>query len=127
MLAAVNALYPVIRNSTPFEWGPRVEISAMIGRINEFTGPPPHMLHLELFTRFVSMLALDKLARRERRGGRVDRMIRIDIYIYIQVSNSIDRFSRGCTRFSVWRRGETGFACSASAPSIYRFSITFLT
>lgn len=27
--------------------------------------------------------ALDKLARRERRGGWVDRMIRIDIYIYI--------------------------------------------
>lgn len=90
MLAAVNALYPVIRNSTPFEWGPRVEISAMIGRINEFTGPPPHMLHLELFTRFVSMLALDKLARRERRGGRVDRMIRIDIYIYIYTGFQFD-------------------------------------
>lgn len=53
-------------------------------------------------------------------------MIRIYIYIY-RFPIRLTDFRVGGTRFSVWRRGETGFACSASAPSIYRFSITFLT
>ena len=48
-------------------------------------------------------------------------MIRIDIYIY-RFPIRLTDFRVGGTRFSVWRRGETGFACSASAlpPSIVR-------
>ena len=40
-------------------------------------------------------------------------MIRIDIYIY-RFPIRLTDFRVGGTRFSVWRRGETGFAWSAT-------------
>lgn len=51
----------------------------------------------------------------------------IYIYIYTQVSNSIDRFSRGWW-YTIFRCGDAvKLDLLAPLPSIHRFSITFLT